>query len=164
MNPEEGELRPQLADRFALHISVEGIYDREQRVQIIRRNLEFGEDPVGFSRKWSTKQDELRERILRARELIRKVEVPEIMMEAVATSCIRLHVDGHRPDISTVRAAKALAAIEGRKRVTPQDIQRVAVMAVGYRTRGFGFEEPAKPAEVRDTFAQVLQHIHQERK
>ena len=164
MNPEEGELRPQLADRFALHVSIEGIYDREQRVKIIKRNLEFGEDPVSFSKKWNKKQDELREKILKARTLLRKVKISEKMIEVVAASCIRLHVDGHRPDISIVRASKALTAFEGRKQVTPQDIQKVAVMAVGYRTRGFGFEEPAKPAEVRDTFTQVFQHLHEGRK
>ena len=153
-----------MADRFALHVSIEGIYDREQRVKIIKRNLEFGEDPVSFSKKWNKKQDELREKILKARTLLRKVKISEKMIEVVAASCIRLHVDGHRPDISIVRASKALTAFEGRKQVTPQDIQKVAVMAVGYRTRGFGFEEPAKPAEVRDTFTQVFQHLHEGRK
>jgi len=159
MNPEEGELRPQLADRFALHLTVEGIYDMGQRVEIIKRNLEFGEDPVGFSEKWGEEQNRLRERIIKAREMLRKVKVPEEYMEAIASACISLHVDGHRPDISTVRASKALAALEGRETVSPGDVERIAVMAVGYRTRGFGFEEPAKPAEVRDSFRQVFQML-----
>ncbi len=75
----------------------------------------------------------------------------------MAHACIRLHVDGHRPDISTVRAAKALAALEERRAVTGRDIMRVALMAVGYRTRGFGFEEPAKPEEIRGVFAEVIE-------
>jgi magnesium chelatase subunit I len=93
--------------------------------------------------------------------MLRKVEVPEEYMEAIASACISLHVDGHRPDISTVRASKALAALESREKVTPGDVERVAVMAVGYRTRGFGFEEPAKPAEVRDGFRQVFQMLQE---
>ncbi len=161
MNPEEGELRPQLADRFALHLTVEGIYDRGQRVEIIKRNLEFGENPIGFSEKWREEQNRLREMIIKARAMLREVEVPEEYMEAIASACINLHVDGHRPDISTVRASKALAALDGRGAVSPEDVQRVAVMAVGYRTRGFGFEEPAKPAEVRDGFRQVFQTLRE---
>jgi Mg-chelatase subunit ChlI len=159
MNPEEGELRPQLADRFALHVSVEGIYDVDQRVEIIKRNLEFGENPVGFTEKWKREQEKLRKSIINARDLIGDVEIMSELMQAVATACINLHVDGHRPDISTVRTAKALAAFEGRRTVSSDDIRRVSVMAVGYRTRGFGFEESASPAEVRDTFRSVLQRI-----
>ena len=156
MNPEEGELRPQLADRFALHISIEGIYDEEQRVEIIRRNIEFGEDPVGFSKRWHVEQEGFMKRIASARELIKSVEVPETVMRAVASACIRLHVDGHRPDISAIRASRTLAALEGRREVTARDVMRVAVLAVGYRTRGFGFEEPAKPEEIRDVFGDVV--------
>jgi Mg-chelatase subunit ChlI len=157
MNPEEGELRPQLADRFSLHISIGGIYDEAQRVEIIRRNLEFGEDPVGFTKRWRDEQEGLRKKITGARGLVGVVEAPEPMMRAVASACIRLHVDGHRPDISTIRAAKALAALEGRRAVTAEDIMRSAVMAVGYRTRGFGFEEPAKPEEIREAFAGAIE-------
>jgi Mg-chelatase subunit ChlI len=159
MNPEEGELRPQLADRFALHVSVEGIYDVEQRVEIIKRNLEFGENPIAFTEKWKMEQEKLRKNIVKAKDIINEVNIASELMQAVASACINLHVDGHRPDISTVRTAKALAAFEGRKTVSSEDIKRVSVMAVGYRTRGFGFEEPASPAEVRDTFRRVLQKI-----
>jgi Mg-chelatase subunit ChlI len=159
MNPEEGELRPQLADRFALHVSVESIYDIDQRVEIIKRNLEFGENPVSFTEKWKDEQEKLKNSIINAKKIIGDVNITSKLMESIATACINLHVDGHRPDISTVRTAKALAAFEGRKSVTPEDIRRVSVMAVGHRTRGFGFEEPATPAEVRDTFRSVLQSI-----
>jgi len=162
MNPEEGELRPQLADRFALHISVEGIYDEEQRVEIIRRNLEFGEDPIKFSRQWFEEQENLRGQILRAKEMLSAVEIPEWMMRAVASACIRLHLDGHRPDITTVRAARTLSAMEGQKTVTAENILKVANMAVGFRTRGGGFEEPATPAEIRETFADALRRAQAE--
>lgn len=159
MNPEEGELRPQLSDRFALHVSVEGIYEVTKRVEIITRNLEFGENPIAFTEKWKDQQEELRESIVKARNIINDVQISGDLLKAVATACINLHIDGHRPDISTVRAAKALAALEGRTNVSGDEIKKVAVMSVGYRTRGFGFEEPATPVEVRDAFRSVLQAL-----
>ncbi|MFB0543708.1 MAG: ATP-binding protein [Candidatus Bathyarchaeia archaeon] len=156
MNPEEGELRPQLADRFALHISVGGIYDEELRVEIVKRNLSFGEDPLGFSKLWRREQEELRSSILRARELLNLVEIPDWIVRAVASSCIELHVDGLRPDIAAIRAAKTLAALEGREVVTVEDILKVANMAVGFRTRGGGFEEPATGEQIRLAFTEAL--------
>jgi Mg-chelatase subunit ChlI len=156
MNPEEGELRPQLADRFSLHTTVEGIYNEELRVEIIKRNLEFGEDPVGFSEKWEDEQKALRKKITNARALIMEVEVPEQLMKSVASACIKLHIDGHRPDISTIRASKALAALEERKMVTSGDIMKIAVMAIGFRTRGYGYEEPATPEEIREAFGAAI--------
>jgi len=156
MNPEEGELRPQLADRFALQISVQGIYDEGQRVEIIRRNIEFDEEPVRFTEKWHDEQEMLRRQIVRARELLSAVEISEPVLRATASSCIKLHVDGHRPDISTVRAAKTLVALEGRKNVAAEDILRLANMSVGFRTRAGGFEEPARPEEIREAFTDSL--------
>lgn len=158
MNPEEGELRPQLSDRFSLHVSVQGIYDEDLRVEIIKRNLKFGENPREFSSSWMRKQEELRGKITQARELLSLVEAPEPIIRAVASSCINLHVDGHRPDISTIRASKALSAFESRKAITTEDVLRVAVMAVGHRTRGFGFEEPAKPEDIRRIFRESLSY------
>ena len=159
MNPEEGELRPQLADRFALHVSVESIYNVEQRVEIIKRNLEFGQNPLEFTRRWENKQAQIREKIVKARDLVKEIEISKDLMLAVAEACINLHVDGHRPDISIVRSAKALAALEGQKEVSSNNIEQVAIMAMGYRTRGFGFEEPATPAEVRDAIRRALQRV-----
>lgn len=159
MNPEEGELRPQLADRFALHISVEGIYDEGQRVEIIRRNIDFGEDPLGYAKRWSDEQEALRDQILKARKMLNAVEVPDSILRATASSCIRLHVDGHRPDIATIRAAKTLVALESRKVVSERDILRVSNMAVGFRTRGGGFEEPATPEQIRETFNDALRRF-----
>lgn len=157
MNPEEGELRPQLSDRFSLHITVEGIYDVEQRVEIIKRNLEFNENPTIFLEKWSMEQDELKTKILDARKKLKEITVPTNLLRTVALGCIELHVDGHRPDIATIRAAKALASLSNRKEVTKEDIMQVIVMAVGHRSRGFGFEEPARPSEIRETFSRILE-------
>lgn len=162
MNPEEGELRPQLADRFALHILVEGIYDQQERTEIVKRNLAFGDDPVSFSKLWSSEQEKLRKSILEAKELLKTVEVPETLIRAVASADIELHIDGHRPDIAIIRAAKTLAALDARKMVTPEDILRVANMSVGFRTRGGGFEEPASPEQIREIFTDAVK-THQDR-
>jgi Mg-chelatase subunit ChlI len=156
MNPEEGELRPQLADRFALQISVTGIYDEEQRIEIIRHNLEFGEDPRDFLKRLYKPQDEVRKRVREAKKLLDDVNISEIIMRSVASSCIKLHLDGHRADIATIRAAKTLSALEERTSVTTSDILRVANMAVGFRTRAGGFEEPAKPEQIREIFSEAL--------
>ena len=156
MNPEEGELRPQLMDRFPLHISVETIQDEKKRVEIIRNNIEFKEDPLGFIKKYAKMEEKLRERILKARMNLNKVHVPDEIIEAVALSAIKLHLDGHRPEIVAVRAAKTLAAFEGRLIVTPEDVIRVSAMAVGFRTRGGGFEEPAPPSMVKEVFRDSL--------
>ena len=159
MNPEEGELRPQILDRLALHIAVRGIYDREARVEIIRRNLEFDEDPIGFRKRYESKQLELRDRIIRAREFLSKVVVSEEIMSAVAQACIDLSVDGHRPDIIILRAAKTLAAFEGREKVMPKDVLRVAGMTLSHRTRRGGFEEPASPEEIQRVFGEAIESI-----
>ena len=156
MNPEEGELRPQLMDRFPLHVSVETIQDEKKRVEITRNNIEFKEDPLGFIKKYSKMEEKLRERILKARSNLSKVHVPDEIIEAVALSAIKLHLDGHRPEIVAVRAAKTLAAFEGRLTVTPEDVIRVSAMAVGFRTRGGGFEEPAPPSMVKEVFRDSL--------
>jgi Mg-chelatase subunit ChlI len=156
MNPEEGELRPQLADRFALQISVVGIYDEKQRIEIIRHNLEFGENPREFLKQWFNPQNEIRETVREAKKLLSEVNISEMIMRSVASSCIKLHLDGHRADIATIRAAKTLSALEERSSVTPNDILRVANMAVGFRTRAGGFEEPAKPEQIREIFSEAL--------
>ncbi len=156
MNPEEGELRPQLLDRFSLHIAIEGILDQGQRSKIIRNNLEFGENPIMFRKNFEKKQELLRERILSSKEMLHKVTIPDSLIETVARSCISLKVDGHRPDIATVRTAKTLASFEGREDVVSNDILRVAKLAIGFRTRQSGFEEPATPEQVTEILTNIL--------
>jgi len=156
MNPEEGELRPQLLDRFALHVDVVGVFDQKQRVEIIERNMEFAEDPRAFSGKFREQQDELRKKIISARELLPKVTVPNRILQTVAQAMIQLQVDGHRPDIVTTASAKALAAFNGRSEVLPQDVLAVAEMAQGHRTRRGGAEEPATSEEIRSAFTKAF--------
>jgi len=153
MNPEEGELRPQLSDRFSLQINVTGVQEEDKRVEIIRNNLEFGDDPIEFRKEFQNDQEILKKRILSSRENLKHVRVPNEMLQVVVQACIRLGVDGHRPDIVTVRAAKTLAAFEDRKVVELEDVVNVAEMAIGSRTRQGGFEEPASPEEIRYSFS-----------
>jgi Mg-chelatase subunit ChlI len=156
MNPEEGELRPQLLDRFSLHLTISQITDEQQRVEIIRNNLQFGEKPIEFAKQFAEKQESLKRQIVNAKKTLVNVEVPEIMLEIVARACLALNVDGHRPDIVIVRTAKTLAALENRLQVTTHDIMRVAPMAIGVRTRREGFEEPATLEQVHQTFKSTL--------
>ncbi len=156
MNPEEGELRPQLLDRFSLHISIQELLNEKQRIVVVKNNLWFGEDPLEFMKAFEGEQTVLRQRIIQARKELANVRVPDDALEVVVRACIALNVDGHRPEIVAIRAAKALAALEGRVEVTTDDITRVARMAIGFRTRRGGFEEPATTEEVGDAFATVV--------
>jgi len=156
MNPEEGGLRPQLLDRFSLQISIKDLLDERQRVEVVRNNLRFGESPVEFIKALDKQQEDLRQRILQARKMLNNVTVPDSILEVVVRSCISLGVDGHRPDIVTIRAAKTLAALEGRTEITAEDVLHVAGMAIGFRTRRGGFEEPATIEDVAKAFTSVM--------
>jgi Mg-chelatase subunit ChlI len=157
MNPEEGELRPQLLDRFSLHITVSRVLGEHERVEIIQNNLLFGENPMTFRQSYEAAQEALRQRNHNAMLTLNEVKTPQTIFEVVARSCIDLHIDGHRPDIVIVRAARTLAAFEGRIEVTPEDILRVAPMAVGVRTRREGFEEPATEEQVLHSFTTTFE-------
>jgi len=162
MNPEEGSLRPQLLDRFALHVKIESIKDIHERVEIIKRNLEFKENPKEFRKKWEPFQKELREKIIRAREILPKVKISEWLMYVAAKISLTLNVDGHRPDIVICEAAKAIAAFHERTEVIPEDIRIAARLALSHRTRNKGREEPATPREIDEAFKNALQTVKKE--
>jgi len=152
MNPEEGELRPQLLDRFPLSIGVERISSVRDRMEVVRRNIEFERDPEKFYEEFETAQEELRSKIVHAREVLPKVEMPEKLLEAVCNACAELRVDGVRPDIVISKAASTLAAFEDRTTVTLDDVLIAAELALSHRTREGGFLEPATPDEIKHTF------------
>jgi len=149
MNPEEGELRPQLLDRFPLSMGVEKISSVEDRMEIVRRNVEFESDPEKFREKYQATQEELKSRIIQARNVLAKVQMPEKLLEAVCKACLDLEVDGVRPDIVISKAACTLAAFEGRTEVTQDDILVASELALSHRTRKGGFLDPAPPQEVQ---------------
>jgi magnesium chelatase subunit D len=164
MNPEEGQLRPQLLDRFSLSVDVERISSTEQRVEVVKRNIEFETNPEAFLKKYKPFQKELRGRIIQAREILPKVEIPEKLLEATCKACIDLKVDGLRPDIVIGKAAQTLAAFENRTTVTSDDILKAAELALNHRTREGGFLEPAVPDEIKETFTTRIKESKHEEK
>ena len=135
MNPEEGELRPQLLDRFGLCVTVAGETDPAARVEVIRRRLAYEDDPVAFAAAWREAGDELAARIDRAIGLLPEVRAGDDVLGRVASICIEAGVDGHRADIMMVRAARALAAWDGRARVGADDLDRAGRLVLPHRMR-----------------------------
>jgi len=164
MNPEEGELRPQLLDRFSLSVGVERINSVPERIEVVKRNMEFEKDPQKFHEDFKVAQEELRDKIARAREVLPKVEMPQNLLEAVCKACAELKVDGMRPDIVISKAASTLVAFEDRRTVTLNDVLIAAELALSHRTREGGFLEPATPDEIKQTFSSKAKEAQQDEK
>jgi magnesium chelatase subunit I len=141
MNPEEGELRPQLLDRIALQVKVEGISDVEQRVEIIERSNAFAEDPAKFREGFEAENRKLTSRIVAAKKALPRVAVGRGELRNIARIAIEFGVDGHRADIMIERTARANAAFEGRERVEAADIVAAAEMVLPHRMRKTPFDE-----------------------
>jgi Mg-chelatase subunit ChlI len=156
MNPEEGELRPQLLDRFPLHVSVGGGLSIEQRMDLVKRNLAFESDPEEFREFWEEQQLELREKIVKAQALLPEVVLPESNLRAIALACDALEVDGVRPDIVISKAAITHAAFEGRTEVSLEDMKLAAQLALSHRTRRGGLLEPPSTSEIDDAIVKAL--------
>ena len=135
MNPEEGELRPQLLDRFGLCVDVEGIRDVRQRVEIVERREACEDDPEAFASSWEPEEHAEAERIRKAILSLGDVAVDREILVAIAHLGIELEVDGHRSDLVMRKAAQAVAAHEGRDRVTLEDVEGVAPMVLAHRTK-----------------------------
>jgi len=136
MNPEEGELRPQLLDRFALSVEIHGIRTTRERVQIMERNLVFEQDAELFRQEWLAREEELSRRIDLARTLVDQVNHSERDLLAIASLTASLNVDGHRSDLVILKAARAHAALEGRDHLTEMDIALAAELALPHRMKG----------------------------
>lgn len=141
MNPEEGELRPQLLDRFGLCIDIEGIADPGQRVEILKRRRAFEDDPDGFAREWQAPQAALVARISTAIRTLPDVELDDDLLFMIASVCASMGVDGHRADLVMGRAAAAYAVLDGRREVTAADVRVVAPMVLAHRMRRSPFDE-----------------------
>ncbi len=141
MNPEEGDLRPQLLDRFGLCVDAEALMDVPSRTDIVRRRLEWERDPESFLKRYEVQQQKLSAEIAAAKELLPDVRTPDGQLTAAAAICIELDVRSHRADIVMVRAARALAALDGRQEVSEQDLRRAALPALAHRMRRRPFEE-----------------------
>ncbi|HEV2799188.1 MAG TPA: magnesium chelatase ATPase subunit I [Pyrinomonadaceae bacterium] len=155
-NPEEGELRPQLLDRFGLCAEIRTAADLDERVEIITRREAFDRDPVAFCAVWEREQASLRRRLLRARAAFRSVHLPLELVRGIAELCARLGVDGHRGELTIARATRALAALENRKEVAPEDVRRVAALALRHRLRRDPLEHTAGGASQVEQTAREL--------
>lgn len=142
MNPEEGELRPQLLDRFGLAVQVRAPREPRERVEVVRRRLAYEADPAGFAARWADADAELAERIDAARRRLPAVTLPDAELTRIAHVCATFEVDGLRADLVVARAALALAAWHGRDRVTAQDVRDAARLALPHRRRRDPFDAP----------------------
>ncbi len=141
MNPEEGDLRPQLLDRFALSVEIYGIREPRERVEIMRRNLAYEADTVRFAEQWQAQEHELTSRIAAARDLVEKVTYTSRDLLSIASLTASLGVDGHRPDLVILRAARAQAAFDGRTAITNRDIALAAELALPHRLKHTPFQQ-----------------------
>jgi magnesium chelatase subunit D len=165
MNPEEGEIRPQLLDRFGLQASVESIDDVEKRVEIVKQVGSFERDPGEFRKMFMGKQKGLRERIVQAKQIVDEVEISDDLLKIAADTCIKLGVRTHRAEIVIDRTAKTIAALEGRKKVTFEDIKEAMELALPHRMRRKPFEPPSLDTEKLDDMMQeTKKQQHQQRK
>ncbi len=149
-NPEEGDLRPQLLDRFGFYVEVETITDVSRRMEIVRQSEAFRLNPQEFLQRWEPQQQTIRNQIVTARKILGEVSIRDELLERIVQLCLRLQIDGHRGEITIARAAKALAAFNGRQRVTSEDIRQVAVISLRHRLRKDPLEEVDSGEKIRE--------------
>jgi magnesium chelatase subunit I len=155
-NPEEGELRPQLLDRFGLAVQVATPDDLPTRVEVVRRRDSFERDPDAFCEIWKPQQDRIRRQIVRAQARIAAVAVPDAALEQAARLCMQLGTDGLRGELTLVRAGRALAALDGADRVGDPQLRRVAPLALGHRLRRNPLDESMSTTRVSRAVAELM--------
>jgi magnesium chelatase subunit D len=141
MNPEEGELRPQLLDRFGLCVEVTGLHNLEARMDVVQRRLAFEEDPEGFAARWLAEQEAIRRAIVSARERLPRVSYTDDILRLITLICLDQGVDGHRADIYMLKVAQTLAAYRGREEVSPLDVREAAELVLPHRLRRKPFSD-----------------------
>jgi magnesium chelatase subunit I len=147
-NPEEGELRPQLLDRFGLSVEVRTPGDVPTRIEVVKRRDAFERDPAGFVQAWAGEDETVRKRIVAGRKRLPTVTVPDNVLEQASALCLRLGTDGLRGELTLMRAARALAAIEGDAVVGLAHLQRVAAPALRHRLRRNPLDDTGSTARV----------------
>jgi magnesium chelatase subunit I len=155
-NPEEGELRPQLLDRFGLSVEVKTPGDLSQRIEVVRRRDAFERDPAAFTEKWKKEEERLRRRILAGRARLPSVQVPDAALERAAQLCIRLGTDGLRGELTLIRAARAVASFEGDDTVGDAHLRRIAAPALRHRLRRDPLDEAGSTLRVERAVAEVF--------
>ncbi|MEU4428975.1 ATP-binding protein, partial [Actinoplanes sp. NPDC024001] len=164
MNPEEGEPRPQLVDRFGLVVTVAAPRDAVQRAEVVRRRLAYEADPAGFAARFAPAERDYASRIAAARALLPSVELPDAELDRIARVCLAYGVDGMRADIVVARCAVALAAWHGRTRVTADDVRDAARLALPHRRRTDPLDPPGTDEEkLEEALAEAERQAEQER-
>jgi magnesium chelatase subunit I len=155
-NPEEGELRPQLLDRFGLFTQITTISDLDQRVEIIIRREQFERDPASFLAEAQTEQTKLRAQIVGAKKRLARITLQREQLRLIAGLCVTLEIDGHRGELTIARASRALAAFAGRKEVSNEDLSRVAVMSLRHRLRKDPLEKIDSGVRIEQALEAIL--------
>ena len=158
MNPEEGELRPQLLDRFGLCVEVAGLHELQARMDVVQRRLAFEADPEGFAAPLAREQEALRQAILRARELLPRVSYREEVLRLISAICLDQGVDGHRADIYMLKVAQTLAAYRGREEVADAEVREAAQLVLPHRLR----RQPFSDSEMDQNKLEETFRKHQE--
>ena len=155
-NPEEGELRPQLLDRFGMHAEIRTVKDPDLRVKIVEERSSFDQNPQKFRELYKESQESVKKQILDARQRLYAVKMDRALRVKVAQICAELDVDGLRGDLVTNRAARALAAFEGRNEVLPQDILKIVVLCLRHRLRKDPLESIDSGSKVEEKFYEIF--------
>ena len=158
MNPEEGDLRPQLLDRFGLAVEVDSAFTPEERREVVKRRIEFEADPYGFMDRWQDVEAQERGRILRSQRLLDQVTVSDDILELITGICAEYQVDGLRADIVMYKASSTIAAYEGRTDVLAEDVREAAEMALLHRQRRQPFQQPHLVTEQLDSMIEEFQN------
>ena len=158
MNPEEGDLRPQLLDRFGLAVEVDSAFMPEERREVVKRRIAYESDPFGFMDAWQESEAAERERILRSQQLLSEVAVSDDILELITGICAEYQVDGLRADIVMYKTASTIAAYEGRDHVVAEDVREAAEMALLHRQRRQPFQQPHLVTEQLDSMIDEFQN------
>jgi len=162
MNPEEGDLRPQLLDRFALSVEVRGITSPADRMAILQRHIDFDADPEKFRETWAAAEQKLSREIAAAREIVDEVAYSNRDLFTIANLTASLHIDGHRADLVILKTARAHAAFEGRKRINERDVMLAAELALPHRLKRGPFHEAQVSLANLEERVEQLQAEYQE--
>ncbi len=155
-NPEEGELRPQLLDRFGLSVEVKTPEDLATRIEVVRRRDAFEQDPVGFTEQWKTEGEKVRKRIVAARKRLPEVAIPDAARQRAAQLCMALGTDGLRGDLTLIKAARAYAALEGDGAVNDTHLRQVAGPALRHRLRRNPLDDAGSSVRVERAVAELM--------
>ena len=163
MNPEEGDLRPQLLDRFGLAVEVDGVFQPEERREVVRRRMSFEASPFDFMDAWADAEQAERERLISSQQRLADVVVPDEILELITDICAEYQVDGLRGDIVMYKTASTIAAYEGRAVVDVEDVREAALMALLHRQRRQPFQQPHLVTEQLDNMLEDFQNQQRDR-